>query len=218
MNEAQPTLVALDLETTGLDPAVHDIWEIGAIVRGHRDPQRDGEWRIEIQPRLDRADPAALRISRFYERRTSLLTDGKTQAYVQIRPPWQTWLNEPGARFYECGRMTVARELAELLDGATIIGSNPTFDVSMLGPWLRRHWQAPCWHHRLVDVGALAAGAVTTMRRALGQPPPSPPWSPRTLAEDLGVPPLSAEDRHTALGDARWAMQVYDAVMGGTGG
>jgi hypothetical protein len=40
------------------------------------------------------------------------------------------------------------------------------------------------------------------------------PWSPEALSEAVGVPVVAAEDRHTALGDARWARDMYDAVMG----
>ena len=39
------------------------------------------------------------------------------------------------------------------------------------------------------------------------------PYSSGDLTEALGVDPGTAEEKHTALGDARWAMRLYDAVM-----
>jgi len=51
----------LDLETTGLDPIKHEIWEIGLIVDSN-----EYEWQLPV--RVGGADSAALRINRFYER------------------------------------------------------------------------------------------------------------------------------------------------------
>ena len=31
----------------------------------------------------------------------------------------------------------------------------------------------------------------------------------------LGVPPPAEDDRHTALGDAAWALAIYDHITGG---
>ena len=43
--------------------------------------------------------------------------------------------------------------------------------------------------------------------------PLSLPWKSDDLSAALGVT-VSDEDRHTALGDAKWAMRIYDAVTG----
>lgn len=43
----------------------------------------------------------------------------------------------------------------------------------------------------------------------------TPPWRSDDLARAGGVEPPSEEDRHTALGDARWAMRWYDTLTGG---
>ena len=42
----------------------------------------------------------------------------------------------------------------------------------------------------------------------------TPPWKSDDLSAALGIT-VSEDERHTALGDARWAMRIYDAVMGG---
>jgi hypothetical protein len=42
----------------------------------------------------------------------------------------------------------------------------------------------------------------------------APPWRSEELSRAVGVDPPEAAERHTALGDARWAMRLYDVVMG----
>lgn len=229
------TIVALDLETTGLDRDRHHIWEIGAIVRGHRNPTLDGEWHIMMRPNLADADPQALRIGRYYERATPYLGGAAATAidYVIAAPH--------GTATQDAHRTTIARWLAQILDGATIVGANPAFDAAFMARFLRSHGQAPTWHHHLVDVAALAAGYLVGLRDGYNDsvdwladfhnasphrgscqvPPPdrdtvaapSVPWRTSDVAGRLVIecPP---EQRHTALGDARWALAIYDRVMG----
>jgi len=40
-----------------------------------------------------------------------------------------------------------------------------------------------------------------------------PPWDSDEISRALGVEPPT-DERHTAMGDARWARAIYDAVMG----
>lgn len=42
-----------------------------------------------------------------------------------------------------------------------------------------------------------------------------PPWRSDDLSRTCGVEPPSDDERHTALGDARWALRWYDAMTGG---
>jgi len=89
----------------------------------------------------------------------------------------------------------------------------------------------------LIDVEALAVGYLNGRRARQneivdryplendGEPAPGlvrwndpiehsrPPWKSDALAAAVGVT-VSEEDRHTAIGDARWAMRIYDAVTG----
>jgi hypothetical protein len=44
--------------------------------------------------------------------------------------------------------------------------------------------------------------------------PPSLPWDSDALSRLCGVDPPGEVERHTALGDARWAMRLYDAIVG----
>ena len=86
--------------------------------------------------------------------------------------------------------------------GATIVGAVPNFDTEVLATRMRAHGICPSWHYHLVDVETLAAGA-------LRKPPP---WN---FDELLGLYGLTYDeaDRHTALGDARMARYLYDAVL-----
>ncbi|WP_267595512.1 hypothetical protein [Carbonactinospora thermoautotrophica] len=40
------------------------------------------------------------------------------------------------------------------------------------------------------------------------------PWRSDELSIACEVEPAPPEDRHTALGDARWARDLYDAITG----
>jgi hypothetical protein len=58
------------------------------------------------------------------------------------------------------------------------------------------------WHYHLIDVEALIAGRLAI----------APPWKSDDLSRAIGVEPPSDQDRHTAIGDARWVKQMYEAV------
>jgi len=118
--------------------------------------------------------------------------------------------------------LTVAEALARILDGAHLVGAVPSFDAAFLEPFLRRHGQAACWHYHLIDVEALAVGYLAgrwTQARADGMAAEAGPfvvpmpWDSDALSSAIGIA-VSDEDKHTALGDARWAKAMYDAVLG----
>ena len=73
------------------------------------------------------------------------------------------------------------QELFDALAGSTIVGANPAFDAA----FLRARWGGAHWHHRLLDVEALAMPAlggdaprglhdIAGELRALGHPVPEP--------------------------------------------
>lgn len=167
-----PTICFVDIETTGLEPGRHEVWEIALIVRAPGEIPQEVVWQLPVS--LHTADPAALRINRFYER----------YDMDNLASPFQA-----------------LKEFARLTAGGFVVGSIPSFDAGFLDVALRRLELAPAWHYRLVCVESLAAGKLG-MR---------PPWSTDEMGEKLGVP-KDKSDQHTALGDARWAMKVYDAV------
>jgi DNA polymerase III epsilon subunit-like protein len=58
-------LAFFDLETTGLDPARHEIIEMGLVLTDANHKVLD-EWEVKVKPlHLERAEPEALRINRY---------------------------------------------------------------------------------------------------------------------------------------------------------
>ncbi|KJK40251.1 hypothetical protein UK15_07835 [Streptomyces variegatus] len=184
----------VDCETTHLDAEIGEAWEVAIILR-EQDGQEhtDTEYCWQIRPDLISFDPEALRIGRFEERFAV--------------PPHA----EAAFTAHESGHVTpmTRREailaITNVLSGAVLVGSNPGFDErhlrKLLGPG------AAQWHYRPYDIVQLAAAK-------LGVYAAGPlPWRSHALSRAVGVEPPSEEAAHTALGDARWARDVFDAVM-----
>jgi hypothetical protein len=85
------------------------------------------------------------------------------------------------------------------------VGVVTRFDTECLADMFARHGMKPAWQDDLVDVVPLAIAAF----RAAGREPASDVAS---LSRQCGVKPPTAAQRHTALGDARWAMRWYDKL------
>lgn len=146
-----------DIETTGLDPELHEIVEIG-IVRTSLDGLHvEGVLELKVRPnRLEAADPRALEVNGFTE------------------AGWRDSVDLEEA---------VVRALP-LLDGAMIGGHNVGFDVGFFGRASRDLGVRPGWSHRRIDTQSLAwpllaSGVVETTSldevcRALGIERPSP--------------------------------------------
>ncbi|MYU24512.1 exonuclease domain-containing protein [Streptomyces sp. SID8352] len=192
-----PLIAFVDTETTGLDPFLHDAWEIAVILRADG---QDQEHILRIEPDLTNATPEALRINRFHARTAD--------------PAW-VWDKREAA----------ARRLHPLLDGAVLVGSNPAFDAEMLTHLLGRYFDQPRpWHYRTIDTTTLAVGALygraaertradcdatwySKVARAVGWP-----WHSRDVSRLVQVEPPAPDVAHTALGDARWVRDLWDQV------
>jgi DNA polymerase-3 subunit epsilon len=114
-------------------------------------------------------------------------------------------------RFYERGEELAAirrddveyaaSDLAVALTGATVVGNNVGFDLRFLKAWLSACGVASePWSYMPLDLKAWVAG-----RCGMGRPA-----STRLIAEVSGVP--IPDDAHTALVDARWNRDVYNAL------
>jgi len=178
-------LVFLDIETTGLHRNRRP-WEV-AIIRRHRQEQTRLHLCIDIADLdLAAADPTSLAISGFHKRHPQ----------VRVRPP----------RFpVVVDAESAAERIDEWTAGATVIAVVPRFDTECLTDLFTRYGRTPQWDPALVDVVPLAAAAV----RDLGLDP-EPDFA--DLSRQCGVKPPSGTARHTALGDARWAMRWYDKL------
>lgn len=213
----------LDIETTGLYPwAGHQPWEIALItqepaedlIRSERVatvfPWVEYVWHLPVD--LGNADPIALNIGRFHERHGNAAC-GATGPYVDLS----------GSTDYVIGDW--AKDFTGLTHGKHIVGAVPWFDTErFLERYLRDLNACPTWHYHLIDIEALAVGYLAG-RWAIGQQYDRIiaakdagaimplPWDSEELTRAVGVDPDDF-DKHTALGDARWAKAIYEAVTG----
>ena len=141
-------------------------------------------WLLPVE-RLAWADAKALEIGGFHHR----------------HPQGNGFLGMNGAILAR-DRSHLAGELAELTHGRHLAGMGPAFDAERLARLLRSENVAPSWDYHLVDLEALVAGS-------FGLPPP---WRSTKLSRKLDVEPDDFE-RHTALGDCRWGVAVYEAWL-----
>jgi DNA polymerase III epsilon subunit-like protein len=129
-------LVFVDTETTGLDPVDHTIWEVAAIVREDHtaDPIHDVEhvFQLQLTERdLALADPEALKINQFHERR---LETG-------------LWSLEKFAEVF-----------SYLTLDAHLVGANVSFDAERLRMILNFAEVPIGWSYHLVDTESIVLG------------------------------------------------------------
>lgn len=209
-------LVFLDTETTGLDPDRHEIWEVAYIIRDEGVADQERSVQLPIY-HGERADPYGLRVGGWFDRRISASMFKSTELSPNYPDDVVLAANGGIETVYE-----FARRIVREFNGATIVGAVPDFDVRFLTRWLNAHGQPWTGHYHLCDVENLAVGFLASeladARRTstVTTYDPNvivPPWSSDALAKELGVT-IEESARHTALGDARWARDMYDAVMG----
>lgn len=205
-------LAFVDTETTGVHPG-RRAWEV-AIIRREPDGTENTFHAFVVDVDLSRADPFGLKVGRFYDRHPSY---NGTVEDMLTDDPWS------GSRYFELpGGAKVLTELdtavrvERMTRGAHLVGAVPNFDAEVFASMLRRHQLAPAWHYHLIDVEALAvgwihgSGRVPNIAHQLGV---ELPWKSDDLSRACGVEPAGDDERHTALGDAKWAMRLYDAIV-----
>ena len=191
-------IVFLDTETTSLRPD-RRAWEIGLIVRRIAAPDHEVHLFVRAEDLdLGNADLMALKIGRYHERHPQGRGGGSMAKGA--------WLLDEAAAMAEVEFLT---------RGAHLVGAVPNFDAEVLGARMRAHGICPSWHYHLIDTEALAVGYLHALDTAPdGNDPDIPlPWKSDDLSAALCIK-VSDEDRHTALGDARWARAIYDKVTG----
>ena len=188
-----PPIVSIDTETLGL-AIEHPIWELALIRREPDGAQVEHHWFVQHEA-ADLGDlPESFRTD--YETRYD--------AHAAIRTR---------------DLAVILRHLLRPLDGLLpiLIGSNPSFDAERIGLHVGEDIPG-LWHYRTIDVATLTAGWIAGRRsaeRVVTGPHDgvlAPPWKSDDLAAATGV--KAGLHRHTALGDARWALAVWDSVMG----
>lgn len=210
MPDAVP-LAFVDTETTSLRPD-RRAWDVALIVRpagGSRADDVEHTWLVDAEDLdLGNADPFALRVGHFYERHPQFMI-GEHEELVSATLRVE---DEDDAM----------RHVEFLTRGAHLVGMMPNFDAEVLGARMRAHGLLPAWHYHLVDVETLAVGWLQRKVAESRQRFPgdafldvSLPWKSDEVSRAVGVEPPGEADRHTALGDARWARDLFDAIMGG---
>jgi DNA polymerase III alpha subunit (gram-positive type) len=102
---------------------------------------------------------------------------------------------------------TAAAQIREFMgDKAHIVGAVPNFDTERIALLLSDFDMRPDWHYHLIDVENLAVGFLARAGTKV-----SLPWDSDELSTKLGIEPPN-DARHTAMGDAQWAMAIYDRV------
>ncbi|MCX4575648.1 hypothetical protein OHB41_21130 [Streptomyces sp. NBC_01571] len=180
----------VDCETTHLSAEIGEAWEVAVILRENGDPATDTEYVWQFAIDLTAADPEALRIGRFRERRQ--LAMGGGAAFTGCVPA------------VPMSRAEAVEAVVSVLRGAVLVGSNPGFDErffrKLVGPGGAQ------WHYRPYDVVQLAAAKIGAQQAG------PLPWRTHVLSRAVGVEPPTEDVAHTALGDARWARDVHDAA------
>jgi hypothetical protein len=188
----------MDTEATDLNPHTREIWEVGLIIREPGCPDRERVI-IVVDADFTFANVMSLDIGRAYERHPKFT--GKTET-------------GEGAPEYLSQAEAAAVIEAETRK-ATIVGMVPNFDTANFEVLLNRHGLPFSGHYHLVDVETLIVGYLRGQLSA-GRDVPDP-GQPRWKSDDLsrlvGVEPPGDQDRHTALGDARWTRDLWDVVM-----
>lgn len=178
-------LVFLDTETTGLS-LDDDIWEFAGI-RRHPDGRE-----IELHLFIDHDREKCARLPE------SFFADHRHRYRRADSVP-----REQAAR-------EISRFLAPDADGgrAHVVGAVPNFDAERLALLLTEFGYPTGWHYHLIDIENLAVGYL-----ARSGDEPDIPWDSDEISRAIGVEPPT-DERHTAMGDARWAMAIYDRVIG----
>lgn len=189
----------VDTETDGVHPG-RQPWEI-ALIRRDQYGEHEVSFFVEID--LSTADTFGLKIGGFYERHPlgrQIAGSGHLLNWGRSQP------REGGSEYVT--RQRAAQIVARATHGAHWVGAVPNFDTEVLAELLREQELVPSWHYHLVDVEALAVGYAAGQGAEIDLP-----WKSDELSTSIGVFPPSEADRHTALGDARWARRIYDVVV-----
>lgn len=204
----------IDTETTGLDPDRHAIWEVALIT-----PDGDEHvWQFPVDEMA--ADPFALNIGRYWERHwgTGNEVDVLDAIYhAHDRRSRRKNFPDEGRAIRPSSEW--AHRFRDLTAGCHLAGAVVSFDEERLRRLLHSLGVLHRWHYHIIDVEALAVGylaaKITASNGAADPGLIGVPWQSDMLSAALGVT-VNDEDRHTALGDARWARAIYDAVTGRT--
>lgn len=174
----------VDTETLGLDPDRHAIWEVGLVLYDADAQTATSEhlWQLQL-----------------------------SDEQIEAGDPVGMEIGRFDERYEAATATSVENFLfsfIELTRGTHLAGAVVSFDEERLRRLAASHGREHAWHYHLIDVEVLALGYWSS---AYGREAIPLPWKSDWIAGELDVE-ISEEDRHTALGDARWAMRMYEAI------
>lgn len=204
-------IVFLDTETDGLHPG-RKAWEI-AMIRRDGDREERIEFFLDID--LATADLYGLKVGKFYDRHP--LGKQLSGWHLNDAPTSLVWENADWRARGVLTRDEAAMRVARWTHGAHIVGLVPHFDTEVLAGLLRDAGFTPAWHYHLIDVGSmmlghLSGGSPAATRSAEVSEAIALPWKSENLSRVIGIEPPTEERRHTAMGDAEWAREIFDRV------
>lgn len=205
-----PKIVSVDLETTGLIPGRHEVWEVGIVAV---DSGRE-HMHYQFQPtELADSEPAALQIAGFYTRfdwigdprfARDMLVNG---VITEEDEDSGKDIERPSEHKAVTGAAEACWKIAKELEGATIMGLNPHFDAAHLSVLLNKYGHAPNWSHRFLDLGCYAAGAWGAKNVLSGN----------AVADRMEAHGIVNDAIHNAYADALWNVNAYQAIRDGIG-
>jgi DNA polymerase III epsilon subunit-like protein len=198
------TIVAVDVETTSVRPD-RRAWDIGLIRRTPDGVETTFQAFIAgVDLDLGNADHRALQVGRFHQRHP----DYRRQPDLFYAPGVD---QSPAPREYD-----VWRQVEWLTRGAELVGYNVAFDAATLDSCMRANGISPSFGYHLIEVRSLLAGFLRGAGAwTLDDFGTKPAGDLRAMMAAVDMPEPAADVRHTALGDARMALDLYDAVMRG---
>ncbi len=196
------TIVAVDVETTSVRPD-RRAWDIGLIRRTADGIETTFQAFIAaVDLDLGNADHRALQIGRFHQRHP----DHRRQPDMFYAPGLAQAI---APREYD-----VLRQVEWLTRGAELVGYNVAFDAATLDTCMRANGISPSFGYHLIEVRSLLAGFLRGVGAwTLDDFGTRPAGDLRAMMAALDMPEPAADVRHTALGDARMALDLYDLVM-----
>lgn len=103
----------------------------------------------------------------------------------------------------------IITQLAAAFEGRHIVGAVPNFDENFLRDWFVQNGAVLTTHYHLIDIEAMAVGYLLARGEEVKLP-----WKSDELSLRCGIEPPSDEERHTALGDARWVKRWFEKISG----
>lgn len=191
---APAPVASVDLETTGLNPIYHSVWEAAVKRRDLDGTITRRLWQIRPVG-LHTADPVGMEKNRYYER---MVVPDDIDA-LDMTPTLT------GGRPAPLEFMEAVGQIHDVLKGTVMVGSNSHFDASFLHRLF--HVREDPWHYRPVCVVTHAAGVLAGIGRA--QPVP---WKSHDISRALGVEPPAPDVAHSAMPDCEWALDLWDAA------